>query len=160
MSTAAVRQRTSAQGAIKSTTAPRSASARYELVCGLQIQLWGEGWGCVTCEEPDGSACWASAQPEERAAELAVWCRQPEHVCLCSCSFPRALSPHGLPVCSSLAGLEGPPAHLRPVGRGDGAGRRGARCGQRHGESHRLSTATSSAVHQERGAAGWIGHPV
>lgn len=95
----AVRQRTSAQDAIKSTTAPHSASARYELVCGLQIQLWGQGWGCVTCEEPDGSA-WASAQPEERAAELAVWCRQSEHVCLCSCSFPRALSPHGLPVCS------------------------------------------------------------
>lgn len=66
----AVRQRTSAQGAIKSTTAPHSASARYELVCGLQIQLWGEGWGCVTCEEPDGSACWASAQPEERAQNL------------------------------------------------------------------------------------------
>lgn len=58
-----------------------------------------------------------------------------------------------------LAGLEGPPAHLRPVGRGDGASRRGARCGQRHGESRRLSTATSSAVRQQRGAAGWIGSP-
>lgn len=54
-----VRQRTSAQDATKSTTAPLSASARYKLVCELRIQLSGEG--CVTlgrarqlCRLPDG----------------------------------------------------------------------------------------------------------
>lgn len=43
MSTAVVRQRTSAQDATKSTTAPLSASGRYEVAWELQFQLSREG---------------------------------------------------------------------------------------------------------------------
>lgn len=72
--------------------------------------------------------------------------------------FPRAISLHGLSVCSSLAGLEGAPAHLRWVNHGDGASRRGACHGQRNRESLRLNKPTSLTFHGQCGAAGWIGN--
>lgn len=128
MSIAAVRQRTSAQDAIKSTTAPLSASGRYKLVCELQIQL--SRGGCVTLGGARRLCLLPRREELPILAELAVSYRQPEQK-PCRGQLPQHPKP-------TLPG--GPPSKAVVMGQvcGSGSGSNGSgRSQELHAPSQR-----------------------